>query len=84
MQKTIVVTGGLAPWNSKVKDMMFYTYVLQSKKDGYLDIGYTNDLTQRPVQYASSIGGRAALHRAYFTGPALLSLVKIERLYEQG
>lgn len=27
--------------------MMFYTYVLQSKKDGNLYYGYTHDLTQR-------------------------------------
>ena len=31
--------------------LMFYTYVLQSKKDGKLYVGYTKDLAQRFEQH---------------------------------
>lgn len=35
--------------------MMYYTYILQSKKDGNLYHGYTHDLTQRFEQHTKGL-----------------------------
>ena len=50
--------------------MFFYTYVLQSKKDGQNYIGYTNNLRRRLEEHAGgknfSTKPRRPLHLVYF------------------
>jgi putative endonuclease len=43
--------------------MMFYTYVLESKKDGNLYYGYTHDLTQRFEQHTKGLVESTAYRR---------------------
>ena len=65
-----LISPGPDPVRDKLQDIMFYTYVLQSMKDGKFYTGYTRDLRKRFSDHNSgkvfSTKGRGPFRIIYY------------------